>query len=1014
MERAGPCPAGWGVREGWCELTNCSRSRRTLWVLFLSAVIALGGSAAFAQPYVLQLDTGGHQGDIKDVIFTRDGTQIISAGDDKIIRVWDWRAGQTIRTIRGQIQPGNSGKIYALALSPDERWLAAAGWMDQSDALEPCCGDIRVFEFATGKLASVLKGHSNAVYDLAFSRDSRLLASVGADQSIIMWNLETMAQMRQMDEASAHADRIVRVEFADEGAKLVTAGYDGHVKLWSTSDGKLVRDVHRHGTRVYALAVSPDASSIASGDAKGEIKLWQAATNATTTLAQQGATIGALSFNPDATLLVSTCGYECPAHPGEHVWEVATGRLLHVYKGHDDSVRAVTISPDGAWVATAGGENNEIHIWELRTGRLERTLKGRGAIVYAVGVSKDGRRLAWGNQNPCPGKTSCSNAVGKLQQELVLPDQTHALEPPAPLSLPEGSFLRAVDQVGSWSAQLVRGGKFDRPDAILRIRQGDAERSLIERGSESGFAHSAYSFLRGGAVLASGGDHGKLATYQTRGGKQLKEFVGHTSIVTAIAASQDSKYLYTASADQTVRLWNAETGELVVSMLFAIDGEWVIWTEQGYYASSPGGDRMVGWQINQGPEHEARYVTARQMKERLHNPEIIRRAITLGSAERAIRQLRPSQRELGPLLAVSPPAFEIATPRGGGSISRDTVAIMLDVAAGENPLTRVEVIVNNRNVTSAEHARIAPGRSPTLTVPLNRDRNNILIVGYNDVGYTSERTLELTNTSEGSLDQPGHLYVVAIGVNNYPKLPHICGGPAGTCELEYAVTDAREFHDTVVRTVMPKHKGASSLLFINNATPIASKAGQSLVMKEPTAENIVGDISKFFASAEPQDTVILFLAGHGVNIDGRYHFLPTNARTKADQSLNKDTLVPWHVLQNAVQSARGTRLMFLDTCHSGNAYNASLEKDAGDARIIVYSATKANSLSFEVKALGHGAFTQALISGLSGEADYNKDQTIEVFELNLYAANEVKRLTRNSQSTVFYSSGVENFVLAWP
>src|SRR5205809_6738121 len=92
-------------------------------------VLAFTSAATPAQTQILQLDTGGHQGDIKDVIFTRDGTQIISAGDDKVIRVWDWRKGQTVRTIRGQVRPGNSGKIFALALSPDEKWIASAGWM---------------------------------------------------------------------------------------------------------------------------------------------------------------------------------------------------------------------------------------------------------------------------------------------------------------------------------------------------------------------------------------------------------------------------------------------------------------------------------------------------------------------------------------------------------------------------------------------------------------------------------------------------------------------------------------------------------------------------------------------------------------------------------------------------------------------------------------------------------------------------------------------------------------------
>jgi uncharacterized caspase-like protein len=184
--------------------------------------------------------------------------------------------------------------------------------------------------------------------------------------------------------------------------------------------------------------------------------------------------------------------------------------------------------------------------------------------------------------------------------------------------------------------------------------------------------------------------------------------------------------------------------------------------------------------------------------------------------------------------------------------------------------------------------------------------------------------------------------------------------------------------------------------------------------REPTAEVIEEELKTFLAQTTPQDLVILFLAGHGISIGEKYYFVPTNAVLESDGDFDMDKLVSWQALRSAVHGARGTRLLFLDTCHSGNAYNASLEKDASDARIIAYSATKANSVSLELHELGHGAFTYALIKGLTGEADYNKDQTVEVLELGSYSSSEVKRVTKSFQLPVFYSSGVEDFVLASP
>jgi PDZ domain/WD domain, G-beta repeat len=64
---------------------------------------------------LLMLDTGGHMAIIHGLALTPDGSQLLSAGEDKVVRIWDWQAGKTVRTIRGQVAPGGEGKIYAMA-----------------------------------------------------------------------------------------------------------------------------------------------------------------------------------------------------------------------------------------------------------------------------------------------------------------------------------------------------------------------------------------------------------------------------------------------------------------------------------------------------------------------------------------------------------------------------------------------------------------------------------------------------------------------------------------------------------------------------------------------------------------------------------------------------------------------------------------------------------------------------------------------------------------------------------
>src|SRR5262249_23858687 len=147
---------------------------------------------------------------------------------DKIIRVWDWQTGKTLRTIRGEVGPAVEGKIWAMALSPDSRWLAAAGWTHQQCMGR--CGDVRLYEFATGRLAAVLEGHVNPVDALAFSPDSRLLASGSKDLSAIIWDVQGQKIVQRL---KGHKDYIFSIAFTPDGKRLVTGSFDNTLRLWS-------------------------------------------------------------------------------------------------------------------------------------------------------------------------------------------------------------------------------------------------------------------------------------------------------------------------------------------------------------------------------------------------------------------------------------------------------------------------------------------------------------------------------------------------------------------------------------------------------------------------------------------------------------------------------------------------------------------------------------------------------------------------------------------------------------
>ena len=88
----------------------------------------LGVAAEAGTAPQLVLDTGGHMAPVTGLAFTPDSKQLVSASNDRTVRVWDMDTGRTARIIRGESAPG-WGSIYAMALSPDGRWLAVGGYL---------------------------------------------------------------------------------------------------------------------------------------------------------------------------------------------------------------------------------------------------------------------------------------------------------------------------------------------------------------------------------------------------------------------------------------------------------------------------------------------------------------------------------------------------------------------------------------------------------------------------------------------------------------------------------------------------------------------------------------------------------------------------------------------------------------------------------------------------------------------------------------------------------------------
>ncbi|MHB9009401.1 MAG: protein kinase domain-containing protein, partial [Limisphaerales bacterium] len=312
----------------------------------------------------------GHTDNLHDLTFSPDGRLLATMDASGLVKLWSARAGRELVTLPGipwalsQSRDGQlaavvpvpyglriwelqSGKVVA-DLGRHRRWVYSSSFSPDGEhvATGGTPGEACIWNFKTGQLVHVLKGHSNAVW-VTYSPDGRRLLSTGFDGVARIWDPGSGAELRTF---RGDQTLISGSGFSPDGRQLVTGGNDATVRVWEVETGKCLRVLRGHTNWVIGTFFSPDGTSIASTGIDRTLRLWNVRTGKQTACWNLRGHALVFDFSPDGRRIVlktSTGATYASDHPITEIRDVQTGQSIIAFRGHAEGGGMAQFSPDG-------------------------------------------------------------------------------------------------------------------------------------------------------------------------------------------------------------------------------------------------------------------------------------------------------------------------------------------------------------------------------------------------------------------------------------------------------------------------------------------------------------------------------------------------------------------------------------------------------------------------------------------------------------------------------------------
>ena len=998
-----------------------------------------------------------HTGLVCSVCFSPDGKYALSGSWDHSVKLWDVATGKELKSM-----DGHCGWVLSVGFSPDGKYAISGcdNWI------------IKLWDLSTGQELKTFAGHKDFVNSVCFSPDGKYVLSGSDDKTIKLWEISSVKEIKSF---SGITSAVKSVCFSPDGKFALSGGEDKNVTLWKVSSGKAVKILVGHTDNVNTVSFSPDGLFALSGSDDASIKLWNISTSKILkTFAGSSKTILSVSFSPNGKFVLAGGN-----DPIIRSWEIATGQEIKAFSGYSNSVRQFSFSPNGNSVIV-GCDDGTLKLWDITTGKTIRIFKGHTSAVnsvcyspdgmFVISASIDGIIILWDIADGKELKTFIANSK-KIQSVCFSPDGKSVLTGGDDnimrlWNVSTGELIRSFEghtnrinsvcfshngkyalssscdfYVKLWNISTSEEIRTMYADKILvaeaafspddkYILSGGAENSMKLWDSSSGELIRAYivpsnkvwsaesvwssCFSPDGKFALSGTNDGYAKLWDISTGNLVKTFTGHTSVVSFARFSPDGKTIMTCSQDKSIKIWDVDSGNEKVS-LFSYNNDWLAVTPDMYFDCSIGGSQSVSMVLNNHGYNIDQFALKN------NRPDIILQR--LGSTDNELirhyySQYKKRLRKSG--FTEEKLSSEIHVPIATITDTKPVdkfVTLNFSLNDDKFALRKYNIYVNDVPLFGAYGKDITGQNNLSLSenIELTSGTNKIEISCINEKGAESFRALTYANYNE---TVKGDLYYIGFGVSKYQNPAY---------NLAYADKDAMD-----LSKVIDNYKGKG---FENVYTKI-------LVNEQVTPEAIKAS-KDFVKNAKPDDTFILFIAGHGMHDtdpEATYYYLTYNADIKN----LKTTAANFETIEDLLQGIPPRNKLFLmDACESGEIddedqgqmlaaatgsgmasrgfkttgviasgakqsatkHSYLFQKDryiyndlARRSGAIVYSSSKGGEFSYERSDIKNGLFTKSIITALTTNvADKNNDGIVSTDELREYVTADVAKTSNDLQ-----------------